>query len=137
MAEIFKGEGTKVWLGEKTELVYYIGLVNIVRHGLWVAISDWPIYNDSKTSRGRYEMPRTNYMARLADSYLRSTLSFNGLDSVLIRFCFIQSLLNISVPQMGTNGALALAPAAPSTPPTSPVTVKKIRIIIFYHRRSS
>jgi len=68
-------------------------------------------------------------MARLADSYLRSTLSFNGLDSVLIRFCFIQSLLNISVPQMGTNGALALAPAAPSTPPTNPVTVKKIRII--------
>ena len=104
---------------------------------LCVSLSDWPIYNDSKTSRGRYEMPRTNYMARLADSYLRSTLSFNGLDSVLIRFCFIQSLLNISVPQMGTNGALALAPAAPSTPPTSPVTVKKIRIIIFYHRRSS
>ena len=64
-------------------------------------------------------------MARLADSYLRSTLSFNGLDSVLIRFCFIQSLLNISV---GTKRALAPAPAAPSTPPTSPVAVKKIRI---------
>jgi len=26
VAEIFKGEGTKVWLGEKTELDYYIGL---------------------------------------------------------------------------------------------------------------
>ena len=30
---------------------------------------------------------------------------------------------------MGTKRALAPAPAAPSTPPTSPVTVKKIRII--------
>src|SRR5271170_3062348 len=71
-------------------------------------------------------MPRTNYIARLTAGYLRSTSSFNGLESVLVHFRFIQSLLNISV---GTKRALAPAPAAPSTPPTSPVTVKKIRII--------
>jgi|SRR5271155_5138005 hypothetical protein len=74
-------------------------------------------------------MPRTNHIARAAASYLKSTPSFNRLQSVLVHFRFIQSLLSISIPQMGTKRALAPAPTTPSTPPTSPVTVKRIKII--------
>jgi len=78
-----------------------------------------------KDIRGRYEMPRTNHAARAAPRLFKEhfLLQWNPVSSRSLTFHS-----NFSIPQMGTKRALAPAPTAPSTPPTSPVTVKRIKI---------